>query len=274
MQADRVAGWSNASWRRLGHWVNDRLPPELAAWLATGYYRRLLATLDPGAEPDLAVCLGLLQPGDTVVDVGANVGLYCFACASRVGPRGQVLALEPMPCTYAVLRRLAAQSRCSNLTTRRAAASDADGLVWMSAPRDRWGLTNHYLARVTAQPDRHSQRVPSLALDGLLRSLSVTLLKVDVEGHELPCLQGSLKTIRRCRPALLVEIDGAAVVPSESARAAVFALLAGEGYRVFTLEDGRLLPWSERSSGVNHWFLQPGHLARIRSCCPALLGLG
>jgi FkbM family methyltransferase len=258
--------------RHFGHWVSDHLPPRLAARLAAGHYRRLLARLGPDAEPDLQVCLALLQPGDRVVDVGAHVGLYSLACARRVGPRGQVLALEPMPWTYAVLRRLGAESGCTNLTLLRVAASDADGLRWMSVPRDRYGLANHYLAQVTAQPEPRGRRVSAVALDGLLRTLSVALLKVDVEGHELPCLQGSMETIRRCRPALLVEIGGPTAGPSASERAAVFTLLGGQGYRVFVLEDGQLHPWSERARGVNHWFLQPEHLARLRSCCPALLG--
>jgi hypothetical protein len=54
--------------------------------------------------------------------------------------------------------------------------------------------------------------------------------------------------------------------------AAVFTLLAGQGYQVFMLVNRQLHPWSERAGGVNHWFLQPEHLARLRGCCPALLG--
>ncbi len=256
--------------RRLAHRLSDVLPPKLAARLAAGHYRRLFATLGPEAEPDLQVCLTLLQSGAGFVDLGANVGLYTLACARRVGAHGWVLAMEPMPWAYAVLERLAAASGCNNIRLVQAAAGEVDGRLWMSVPRDRQGLCNHYLARVTERPDRRSLRVSARTLDGLLGSRAVDLVKIDVEGHELACLRGAVQSIRRSRPALLVEIGGPAGAPSAAERAAVFALLDGLGYRIFMLEDGQLRPYSDAQAGVNHWFLQPGHVDQLGRRAPEL----
>ncbi|MGC4085037.1 MAG: FkbM family methyltransferase [Vicinamibacterales bacterium] len=68
-----------------------------------------------------------LKPGDVVVDVGANVGLYSVVCATCVGDTGTVIALEPSPRIANFLRGNVAVNRLSNVRVLNVAVGDADG---------------------------------------------------------------------------------------------------------------------------------------------------
>lgn len=46
-----------------------------------------------------------LAPGMTVLEVGANLGYYLLLAATRIGPRGRIYAVEPVPETFAILRK-------------------------------------------------------------------------------------------------------------------------------------------------------------------------
>src|ERR1700742_4360825 len=78
-------------------------------------------------EPDLTAFLRRrLRPGDTFIDVGANVG-YMSALASRlVGPHGAVVAIEPAPIASAVLQETVAMNDLTNTRRVTAAVSDRD----------------------------------------------------------------------------------------------------------------------------------------------------
>ena len=57
-------------------------------------------------EPvETSLLLDNLRPGDTVIDVGANVGYYTLLAARKVGPRGKVVAFEPDPESFSFLKR-------------------------------------------------------------------------------------------------------------------------------------------------------------------------
>ena len=79
-------------------------------------------------EPDLAAFVRRrLRPGDTFVDVGANVG-YVSALASRlVGPRGAVVAIEPSPPVIAALQETLTRNDLTNVRMVAAAVSDREG---------------------------------------------------------------------------------------------------------------------------------------------------
>src|SRR6185312_15602233 len=56
-------------------------------------------------EPDISrLIASCLQPGDTFIDIGANIGYFSLMAAKLVGPAGQVYAIEPWPPTLKILR--------------------------------------------------------------------------------------------------------------------------------------------------------------------------
>lgn len=187
--------------------------------------RRLVAhppSLD--FEPELDRLGEWLSPGDWAVDVGANVGLYTARMSAAVGPSGRVVALEPVPSTFALLAANTRVMPHENVTLHNAAATDAAGVVGMRVPRSAAGLEDHYQSHLC--DDGADVRVVGVRLDDLPLPHPVALVKVDAEGHELAVLRGMRRLLERDRPALVVEASDA-----EGA----LAFLAPLGYRMRAL---------------------------------------
>lgn len=155
------------------------------------------------SEPEFGILASMLNRGDWVIDVGANVGLYTKRFSDLVGPLGRVIALEPVSETGALLAANAALFQHANVTIVNLAASDATKVVGLRIPRFDSGLTNYYEAAVTT--GAFDREVLAVALDSLGITHRVALIKVDAEGHDATVLHGALGLLERDRPALIVE---------------------------------------------------------------------
>ncbi|RII17283.1 hypothetical protein DSC45_14065 [Streptomyces sp. YIM 130001] len=194
--------------------IGPLLPTRLTGALARLVYPRF--------EPELAR-LGDYLPRNcgTAVDVGGWYGPWSLRLSARAR---HVVAVEPVP----HLARTLDAATPANVRVVRAAASDRDGTARLWLPTgDRGDRGVSSLVR----RDIHGQAldVPSLTLDGLaLRD--VGFVKIDVDGNELPVLNGALELLDRDRPALIVELE-ARIQPT----APVVDLLARHGYRGWVL---------------------------------------
>jgi FkbM family methyltransferase len=157
---------------------------------------------------EIAAAVG---PGDTVLDVGANVGQYAALLAGMVGRDGRVLAFEPVPRTFRVLASVVAGLELSNVETVQLALADVDGTACFTEVLDADGLPDSGLAHLAVPTDRTTVEVPVARLDSLCaESLTVDacpFLKIDVEGAELLVLRGASAFLETRRPLILVEID-------------------------------------------------------------------
>src|SRR5512144_2877298 len=75
-------------------------------------------------EKEFALLDSFLRPGDWALDIGANVGHYTLRMAELVGREGRVVAVEPVPDTFALLAANARLFRYENVTLLNIAASD------------------------------------------------------------------------------------------------------------------------------------------------------
>lgn len=154
------------------------------------------------AEIELSLLKNIIDPADTTVDVGANLGLYTRALA-RLSCK--VYAFEPSKGVADILRRTSAR----NVTVHETALSDGEGHAELRIPRAGAHLT-HSLASlepgVVAGHDTLATEVARARLDYVIHD-NVSFVKVDVEGHELKVLQGASGLIERCRPVFLVEAE-------------------------------------------------------------------
>ncbi|MET0274570.1 MAG: FkbM family methyltransferase [Phenylobacterium sp.] len=135
----------------------------------------------------------LLRPGDTMIDVGAHVGLHALVSARLVGPGGRVLAVEPQPYNCERTMTNAAANGFRNIHVVCAAAGAESGTVVL---RQQTGTDK---ARLTLTGEGVNDtgltfEVPVVRLDELARRHSlqhVRLLKIDVEGFEPEVLAGA-----------------------------------------------------------------------------------
>lgn len=148
---------------------------------------------------------GLLQPGDCVWDVGANVGYYTKTFARRVGQKGHVYAFEPSPKNYE--RLVDSCSGLTNVTPVRSAVGYRDGeVLTLIQGEDDLGATS----RIGAAQSGQGAEVTVRSGDGMVADNLASppnIIKIDVEGFEWEVLQGMPQVLaNRSLRAIGIEI--------------------------------------------------------------------
>ncbi len=254
---------NNRPFSRAKAFIRCHLPRPFQQHLRRIYYPWLLRRFDESRWPSFPVVSGLIRPGDHVVDAGANVGYVTRLLSRCVGPGGCVHSFEPVPDTFEILASNVHCLRLKNVRPYPFGLSDRNGPAAMAIPQYADGGENLYESRLAekgAAPDERAVRVELRRLDDLLASNPgrIAFLKIDVEGHELQVVEGASETIRRHRPALLIEISGD---PAEAGSPAhkLFALLGTWGYSPFCLAAGSLKPFAPGPVPGDIFFLGEAH---------------
>jgi FkbM family methyltransferase len=154
-------------------------------------------------EPEWTMVELWLAPGDWAVDVGANVGQYTKRFSDLVGPRGRVIAFEPVPATFELLSANAARFTHANVTLLNLAASDETQLTSMTIPQFETGLSNYYMAAITNEAT--GLQVLTCSIDSLRLPHRVGVLKIDAEGHDSVVLKGARSLLERDHPVVIIE---------------------------------------------------------------------
>lgn len=157
---------------------NTSLLMETGMTGATGNWYCGLLELD-----EMAFALHALRPTDLFADIGANVGSYTILAAAVAGAK--VVAVEPLPATYAkLLRNIAYNAVTEHVSAHCLGVSAQTGQLDFIASRDT-------MNRV-ALPDENAStiKVPVTTLDLLFAAQKPSFIKIDVEGHEKWVIEG------------------------------------------------------------------------------------
>jgi len=139
---------------------------------------------------------------DVVVDVGAYVGLYSILSSMLVGKGGFVIAIEPVPPTFRVLKRNLELNNVKNAVALNLALSGQNGEQDLYVPKVSSAGSSFFLDHLKAQSvkDYGKIRVRFSSFDNLTKKINlkhVDIVKVDVEGAELSVLQGASKSLEK-----------------------------------------------------------------------------
>src|SRR5262245_51160298 len=116
---------------------------------------------------NVAIAQALAAPGDTIVEVGANIGTETVCYSDIVGPRGKVCAFEPVPGNAALLDENLSLSRFRNVEVFPYAVADACKPVRFALPKARTNLGDGFIASTEDQARADSVEVECVTLDSM-----------------------------------------------------------------------------------------------------------
>lgn len=158
------------------------------------------------AEDEISAYAALLSDGDTIVDVGANIGTHAVALGSRFR-HSQIVAFEPQPLAFSLLTANVLAARTRNVYPRNCGCAEVEKIIHVSPDYTSidWNVGAFSVAQApTDQPDASPMLLVSL--DDVPFARRVQFIKVDVEGMEEAVLAGAKKLIARDRPIIYFEV--------------------------------------------------------------------
>jgi FkbM family methyltransferase len=208
-------------------WVDPSTAGGVVPWLL----------LDEVHEPSETKCIREnLPPGGTFVDVGANIGYYTVLAARAVGPSGRVYGFEPEPVNFETLRKNIALNGLGNVVLEPLACSDR--AAEMQLFLDETNAGGHHIH--DSRDGSKAATIRTVALDDYFSGPdhNISLLKMDIQGHEPVALRGMHDLLRRNPGAkIITEFDAPMIRTAGEAPEAYLEDLRSLGFRFTILSD-------------------------------------
>jgi len=207
-----------------------------------------------------------------IVDVGSAVGTFSSLFA-KCAPNATILSFEPNPYSFKYqARQLHLNGLLARVKIYNAGLGDTRHMMTFNydegARGSMWGRFDDSLIK------RNNADIEILKLDDVVSELQIKmidLIKIDIEGYELPALRGMRCICERFRPVILCEMSLTFMVLSSANRyRETIDFINDIEYDIFLIKEGRLVPYQWPESRIMNFILLPrgamnglgGHLRR------------
>ena len=227
--------------RHLGGLLPDGVSPS-SIEINTNDGRRLI--LDPRNEAhkglvftgvydpvETSILKRLVHRGDSVLDVGANLGWYTTLFSKLVGLEGQVLSVEPVPICYKTLEgNIRINEICKNVVPLNIALANHQGEGTIHLFNDQ--PDTHSSLSALGYTEYETIKVQVDTVDNVVaRNLKrLHVLKIDAEGAERDVLRGAARTLSDERPIVMLEIHFGTCLPAGYEPSLLIGYLRSFGY--------------------------------------------
>jgi FkbM family methyltransferase len=183
--------------------------------------------------------------GKTVIDIGANKGIYTYWMSKKAGEKGKVISFEPQPELEAFLNDVKESFNLTNVSVVNKGLSDTAGKFKMY--RKNVGAGGAKFAQqgevISESEGLREVEVSVTTLDNYLKDKNInniSFIKCDVEGHELSVFKGGEKTLRASMPTLLFEC-----LHKEAVKGELFSFLNDLGYKGFFIQNNKKIDYRD-----------------------------
>jgi len=188
----------------------------------------------------------VLKKGDIFIDIGANIGYLTAIGASLVGKNGQVYSFEPAPQIFNFLKKIAKINPEYKIIANQYALGEKPGLVKMDFAKPPYdGGSTIVKNLLNKNIDKETIDVLLIRLDDYIKEKKInkiSLIKIDVEGFELPVLKGLENYFKETanRPTIICEIAPGAYPLLGYKREELMDYMRKYGYEAYNIMNPRL----------------------------------
>jgi FkbM family methyltransferase len=190
-----------------------------------------------------------IKPGQTIIDIGANLGYYSVLFANRTGHTGKVFSVEPIELYRRILEKNT--NELKQVTILPFALGEKEGTLKMGNPSE--DKHRHGLMRVLKEDETGSAQyeVPVKNPAELFASIEkIDYIKCDIEGYEVPVIPAMKALIAKHRPIMQIETEG-------ENKKILMGLFKELGYNMFYAGQYKMVPYNNLNEPL------PGDLIAI-----------
>ncbi len=222
------------------------------------FARYIITTLSRNRkEGDFMYFLQMLRNGDTVLDIGANIGAMTVHLSRKL-PKSTIVAFEPVPCNIKTLKRIIKHYKLENVLLIEKALGNTMGEITMVLPTEKkvrlHGLSHVVHETIVDYNEGPQFSVPLITLDSMNewdRLPTVGGIKMDVENYEYYVLDGGKAMLKKHRPIIYTELWDTVN------RQRCFELMASMQYETKVLVQGKLATYDESLHSHQNFFFIP-----------------
>ena len=177
----------------------------------------------------------ILKPGDTFIDIGANIGYETIWGAFLVGASGSVYSFEPIAHLAEQIKESLMLNQFSNVHLIQKASGEKEGVATIYFHPEDAGLTS--FENKLGATESASVEITTVDTE-LAGKETVTLIKLDVEGYEYESLRGAENLLKKYHPVIVFEFSPHLYEQSEKGKSLkIFNYLHDLGYKISPIYD-------------------------------------
>ncbi len=195
-------------------------------------------------EPEVSdLILKNINPNKDAINIGANIGLYSNLLAQKLNFNNKVLAIEPTPGAFKMLKNNVLRNNNENkIITFNGIATDKEGDYEINTVRgkEEYSSVGQLVHTSIKNEKAINIKVKGNTIDNLveLHKMNPGLIVIDVEGAELNVLKGAIETIKEFHPIIISELDDKLLLEQNSNSKEVIEFLETLNYKVMDIEGG------------------------------------
>jgi FkbM family methyltransferase len=220
-------------------------------------------------QEDSEMLYKLVNDGDTIFDIGANIGWYSNHLARKL-PKSSIYSFEPIPETFAQLKRNTELNDSKNITLNNFAfADEKKTLTFYYSPKVTGAASSQ---NITESADMTRLECQANTIDSFVKEKNISkidFVKCDVEGAELFVYKGGAEMFSKMKPAIFTEMLRKWAAKFNYHPNDIIAFFRQFGYNCYTSAHGKLKPIqtvTDETTETNFFFLHPDkHSDKIKS---------